>query len=63
MSCVISLGGLGMGVTIDKSRGSTIAEGVSIKSVTEGGSAALARSPREVGLKIGKHVHGTFDST
>ena len=46
-------GGLGMGVTIDKSRGSTIVEGVSIKSVSEGGSAALARSHKEVGLKLG----------
>ena len=45
-----------MGVTIDKSRGNTIAEGVSIKSVTEGGSAALARSPRGVGLKLGMHL-------
>ena len=48
-----------MGVTIDKSRGNTIAEGVSVKSVTEGGSAALARSPRGVGLKLGKHFHPT----
>ena len=47
-------GSLGMGVTIDKSRGNTIVEGVSIKSVIEGGSAALARSPRKVGLKLGK---------
>lgn len=45
-----------MGVTIDKSRGNTIVEGVSIKSVTEGGSAALAKSPRGVGLKLGKHI-------
>lgn len=42
-----------MGVTIDKSRGNTIVEGVSIKSVTEGGSAALAKSHRGVGLKLG----------
>ena len=46
-----------MGVTIDKSRGNTIAECVSIKSVTEEGSAALAKSPRGVGLKLGKHIH------
>ena len=50
-----SVGGLGMGVTVDKSRGNTIAEGVSIKSVTEGGSAALARGSRGVGLKLGKY--------
>ena len=43
-----------MGVTIDKSRGNTIAECVSIKTVTEGGAAALATSPRGVGLKLGK---------
>lgn len=54
-------GGLGMGVTIDKSRGNTIAEAVSIKSVTEGGSAALATSPRGVGLKLGKHIHGNMN--
>ena len=50
-----------MGVTIDKSRGNTIVEGVSIKSVTEGGSAALAKSPRGAGLKLGKHIHDAFD--
>lgn len=44
-----------MGVTIDKSRGNTIVEGVSIKSVTEGGSAALAKSHRGVGLKLGMY--------
>lgn len=44
-----------MGVTVDKSRGNTIAKGVSIKSVTEGGSAALARGSRGVGLKLGKY--------
>lgn len=44
-----------MGVTVDKSRGNTIAEGVSIKSVTEGGSAVLARGSRGVGLKLGKY--------
>ena len=43
-----------MGVTIDKSRGKTIAECVSIKTVIEGGAAALATSPRGVGLKLGK---------
>ena len=43
-----------MGVTIDKSRGNTIAEKVSVKSVTEGSSAALARSSSGVGLKLGK---------
>ena len=53
LSYVLS-GGLGMGVTIDKSRGNTIAECVSIKTVTEGGAAALATSPRGVGLKLGK---------
>ena len=47
-------GGLGMGVTIDKSRGKTIAEKVSIKSVIAGGSAALARSQRRVGLELGE---------
>ncbi|XP_022803374.1 uncharacterized protein LOC111340749 [Stylophora pistillata] len=45
-----------MGVTVDKSRGNTIAEGVSVKSITEGGSAALARSPRGVGLKLGDQI-------
>ncbi|XP_068740445.1 uncharacterized protein [Montipora capricornis] len=49
-------GGLGMGVTIDKSRGNTIAEKVSVKSVTEGSSAALARSSSGVGLKIGDEI-------
>ena len=44
-----------MGVTIDKSRGNTIVERVSIKSVTEGGSAALAKSSRGVGLKLGMY--------
>lgn len=44
-----------MGVTIDKSRGNTVVEGVSIKSVTEGGSAALAKSHRGVGLKLGMY--------
>ena len=44
-----------MGVTIDKSRGNTIVEGVSVKTVTEGGSAALAKSPRGVGLKLGMY--------
>ena len=44
-----------MGVTIDKSRGNTIVERVSIKSVTEGGSAAFAKSSRGVGLKLGMY--------
>ena len=44
-----------MGVTIDKSRGNTIVERVSIKSVTDGGSAALAKSSRGVGLKLGMY--------
>jgi len=44
-----------MGVAIDKSRGNTVVEGVSVKSVTEGGSAALAKSSRGVGLKIGMY--------
>lgn len=44
-----------MGVTIDKSRGNTIVEGVSVKSITEGGSAALAKSTRGVGLKLGMY--------
>jgi len=48
-----------MGVAIDKSRGNTVVEGVSIKSVTEGGSAALAKSSRGVGLKIG--MYNTLD--
>ena len=42
-----------MGVAIDKARGNTVVEGVSIKSVIEGGSAALAKSSRGVGLKLG----------
>lgn len=33
-----------MGVTIDKSRGSTVVEGVFIKSVAEGKSADMAQS-------------------
>lgn len=45
-----------MGVTIDKSRGKTIAEKVSIKSVIAGGSAALARSRRRVGLELGEII-------
>lgn len=44
-----------MGVTIDKSRGNTVVQRVSIKSVTEGGSAALAKSSRGVGLKLGMY--------
>ena len=44
-----------MGVAIDKSRGNTVVERVSIKSVTEGGSAALAKSSRGVGLKLGMY--------
>ena len=61
ISCFKSTGELGMGVTIDKSRGNTIVEGVSIKSVTEGGSAALAKSRRGAGLKLGKHIHDACD--
>ena len=44
-----------MGVTVDKSRGNTVVEGVSVKNVSEGGSAALAKSPRGVGLKLGMY--------
>ena len=47
-----------MGVTVDKHRGNTIVEGVSVKSVTEGGSAALAKSHRGVGLKLGMYNVG-----
>jgi len=47
-----------MGVTVDKHRGNTIVEGVSVKSVTEGGSAALAKSHRGVGLKLGMYSLG-----
>ena len=56
MCKLFNAGGLGMGVTIDKSRGKTIAEKVSIKSVIAGGSAALARSRRRVGLELGEII-------
>ena len=45
-----------MGVTLDKSRDSTIVEGVSVKSVTEGGAADSAESPSGVGLRPGESI-------
>ena len=47
-------GELGMGVTLDKSRDSTIVEGVSVKSVTEGGAAERAESASGIGLRPGE---------
>lgn len=44
-----------MGVTIDKSRGSTVVEGVFIKSVAKGKSADLAQSTSG-GLRPGRYT-------
>ncbi|KAK3732220.1 hypothetical protein QZH41_015309, partial [Actinostola sp. cb2023] len=58
----LSTGELGMGVTIDKSRGNTVVECVSIKSVAKGKSADMAQSTSG-GLRPGDkvlEVNGTY---